>query len=265
MSVSGDSTHWIRFETFGVPIEIELSSAALLDRVPAILPPERREREAIPEGHRFRLVSRDGVSYRVVSPGNSLSGSSDVDVALEVLDSELRAFIARQAPDHVFVHAGVVAIGGNAVVIPGPTFSGKSSLVAEFVKAGATYYSDEFAVLDAGGLVHPYPKPVSLRAGGLSQSDFAIGQLGGTAGEEAVPVSLVLVSRYVPGSRWSPQELSPGEATLAVLANTIPAQERPEQSLAALTNALRHAATLEGERGDATEVVEDAFARLGDR
>jgi hypothetical protein len=159
----------------------------------------------------------------------------------------------------------VVADGTHAVVIPGPSFSGKSSLVAEFVRSGATYLSDEFAVLDTDGLVHPYPKPLSLRNEGLSQSDFDVGELGGTAGEDALPVALVLMSRYVPGAHWAPRELSRGEATLAVLANTIPAQDRPEQSLSAVTNALRDAVTLEGERGEAAEVVGEALQLLHDR
>jgi hypothetical protein len=31
-------------------------------------------------------------------------------------------------------------------------------------------YSDEFAVLDADGLVHPYPKPLSIRRRGPASS-----------------------------------------------------------------------------------------------
>lgn len=150
-------------------------------------------------------------------------------------------------------------------MIPGPTFTGKSSLVAEFVRDGAVYYSDEFAVLDADGLVHPYPKPLSLRVNGLSQSDFEIGEFGGVAGAEPIPVALVLVTRYVPGAHWSPQELSHGEATLAVLANTIPAQDRPQESLEAVTKALGQSLTLEGERGEATEVISAALDILRSR
>lgn len=260
-----DSNPTTTFESFGVPISIEVSSEALRERLPKILPRHRRPCHSAPGDHRFRLVSKDGVSYRVHTPDNSFSGSSDVDVALEVLDSELRAFIAREAPEHVFVHAGVVADEGSAILIPGPSFSGKSSLVAEFVRAGAVYYSDEFAVLDADGLVHPYPKPVSLRINGFSQSEFEIGEFGGSDGADPIPVGLVLMSRYVPGARWSPQELSPGEATLAVLSNTIPAQLRPEQAMTAVTTALRDAVTLEGERGDAAEVVADALQIIRSR
>src|SRR4051812_37561700 len=102
-----DDRHRIAFEAFGVPIGIEVGSAELLSRVLAILPPGGRPCDAVPEDHEFRLFTRDGVSYRVEAPGESLAGSSDLDVALGVLESQLRAFIATAAPDHVFVHAGV--------------------------------------------------------------------------------------------------------------------------------------------------------------
>jgi uridine kinase len=41
------------------------------------------------------------------------------------------------------------------IAIPGRSFSGKTSLVTALVRAGAVYYSDEFAVIDRDGLVRP--------------------------------------------------------------------------------------------------------------
>ncbi len=68
-----------------------------------------------------------------------------------MLDAHLRARIALYAHDVVFVHAGVAVAEGKAIVIPAPTFSGKSALVAALVAAGAEYFSDEFAVLRPDG------------------------------------------------------------------------------------------------------------------
>jgi hypothetical protein len=42
------------------------------------------------------------------------------------------------------------------MVLPGKSFAGKTTLVAALVRAGAEYWSDEYAVLDANGDVHPY-------------------------------------------------------------------------------------------------------------
>jgi len=57
----------------------------------------------------------------------------------------------------------VVAWRGRAILLPGRSYVGKSTLVMELVRAGAVYYSDEYAVLDARGRVHPFAQPVALR------------------------------------------------------------------------------------------------------
>jgi hypothetical protein len=255
-----DERHRISFEAFGVPIGIEVGSAELLSRVLAMLPPGR-PCDSVPEDHEFRLFTPDGISYRAQGRGESLPGSSDLDVALGVLDSQLRAFIAMAAPDHVFVHAGVVAFDELAVLIPGPTFSGKTTLVAECVRAGALYYSDDLAALDRDGLVHPYPKPLSMRVNGFSQIDHDVAMLGGIAGTRAVPVGSIIFAQYRPDAAWRPRHVSPGDAVLALLANTAQAHERPGEALAAITRAVDGAVLLEGERGDAGEVVEQLLHR----
>jgi hypothetical protein len=90
-----------------------------------------------------------------VSPRYTLRTGADLIVIDEDLAAVLRAFtthaeffIARSAPAHLFVHSGVVGWKGRAVLIPGRSFSGKTTLVRAFLEAGATYYSDEYAVLD---------------------------------------------------------------------------------------------------------------------
>ena len=251
-----DDRHRIAFEAFGVPISLEASSPELLSRVQPVLPPSRHPCESVPEDHEFRLTTRDGVSYRVEHPGGSLAGSCDLDVALGVLDAELRTFVATGAPEHVFVHAGVVAFDDRAIVMPGPSFSGKTTLVADCVRAGATYYSDELAALDRDGLVHPYPKPLSIRANGLSQTDHDVAMLGGATGIRAIPVGWIIFSQYRPGASWHPDRLSPGDAVLALLSNAAPSHERPGQTLTALKRAVDGAIVLEGERGEASEVVD---------
>ena len=93
-------------------------------------------------------------------------------------------YIALHAPNHVFVHAGVVGVEDRAIVLPGRSFAGKTTLVAALVKAGAEYWSDEYAVLDADGLVHPYPKPLSVRINDTRETDEQpVESLGGRAGE----------------------------------------------------------------------------------
>ena len=86
--------------------------------------------------------------------GLSVSGPYDPET-FRAAASRIELLVAAALPDRVAVHAGVVAFAGRAVVIPGPSHSGKSTLVQALVEAGATYLSDEFALLDEAGRVWP--------------------------------------------------------------------------------------------------------------
>jgi hypothetical protein len=140
-------------------------------------------------------------------------------------------------------------------LIPGKSFTGKTTLVAELVRAGATYYSDEYAVLDDEGMVHPYAKPLSLRDERQEQHDHHVHALGGVAGVEPLRVSLVVVTSYRPGTTWRPQQVSAGRGALALLSNTVPARLRPEQSMKTTSRAVDDAVVLEGERGEAADIA----------
>src|SRR5512132_3614681 len=137
-----------------LPSEWENVSSAVVDRVYSILIGGKGSRAHV---RRLNLLYGDHVR---------LVRSLDLDTVFETLESDLRLFVAELARHRVFVHAGVVGWKGKAIVMPGRSFSGKSTLVAELVKAGATYYSDEYAVFDSRGRVHPFLKPLEIRAQG---------------------------------------------------------------------------------------------------
>jgi len=177
--------------------------------------------------------------------------------ALDVLESELQLSVARLARPEVFVHAGVVAVDGRAILIPGRSGAGKTTLVRALVEAGATYYSDEYAVLDREGRVHPYARrpSVRVRAGGKERHPVPR-----TRGRGAVPVSLVVETRYRVKARWTPLALSPGEIVLALLANTVPARERPAEVLAVLARAAESARGIRSDRGGAARTAKILIA-----
>jgi hypothetical protein len=166
----------------------------------------------------------------------------------------------------VFVHAGVVGWKGQAIVIPGRSYSGKSTLVAELVRAGATYYSDEYAVLDARGRVHPFSKPLELRQEGkYEQTKITAAELGGHSGTKPLPVGLVLMTQFKSGARWRPRKLTAGKAVLEMLFNTVSARRSPEKALAALQRVTMQAEVLKGVRGDAAEVVPSVLKRVEEK
>jgi hypothetical protein len=241
-------------EAFGVTVAVTADPehfAAVSD----FLPPRARPVRHPPERGRFALVKdADGGLVSVVCDEKSIAGPFDLRLALGILDAELRMYIALHAPEFVFVHAGVVGVGERAIVLPGRSFAGKTTLVAALVKAGAEYWSDEYAVLDADGLVHPYPKPLSVRINDTRETDEQpVENLGGRAGDRALPVAVIAFTSYRPGAAWALRSCTVGEGAVKLLEHSVAARSRPAQVLAAVRRAAADALVLEGDRGDADQ------------
>jgi hypothetical protein len=256
----------ICFASYGLRIGVRVNDPELLARVPAHLPPGWRPARSpvVDRLYSIRAGASDspaGARRYSLLYEDPLRVARSRDVA-EVLDSfehAVQMFVAETAPRRVFVHAGVVGWRGRAIVIPGPSYSGKSTLVAALVRAGATYYSDEYAVFDAQGRVHPYPRRLSLREQGFMTGRprrCSPEELGGHSGVAPLPVGLVVVTEYQAGARWRPHPMSAGPTVLALLANTVPARSRPAAALTALRHVVTQATTLKGKRGGAEELVE---------
>jgi hypothetical protein len=186
----------------------------------------------------------------------ALQSASD----LERIRTDLMIHVANHAPDLLFVHAGVVGWHGRALIFPGQSFSGKTTLVAELVKAGATYYSDEYAVIDEQGLVHPFTRALQMREpGGVEQRSVSLADLtsglgpdrNSVAGVEPIPVSTVVLTRFVAGASWSPQEVTPAHAILEMLRHTIAVQRTPARAMRMLHTIMAGVAALQSPRGDA--------------
>jgi hypothetical protein len=179
------------------------------------------------------------------------------------LEKHAELLTAFRAQDCLFVHAGVVGWKGGAILIPGRSMTGKTTLVKTLVEAGADYYSDEFAILDKQGQVHPYPVPLSIRGtNGQPARKASAEGLGGQTGVGPLPVRLMIVTTYQPGATWQPRKLSPGQALLALMDNTVAARRSPAYSMPILKQAVAGAITLKSKRGEAAEVAPRLLARL---
>lgn len=258
------------FTSYGRRVGVRVNRAAELERVRAHLPPGWKPSTSGAVERLYSLVFGGGEARRGVRRFNLLYEDServerthDAESLLGAFESRLRLFVAEWARRRVFVHAGVVGWRGRAVLVPGRSLAGKTTLVAELVRAGATYYSDEFAVLDARGRVHPYAKPLALRDGaGGRQTNRAVEAFGGKAGARPLPAGLVVLSRYVEGARWRPRSLSAGRGILALLDNTVSARREPVRALSALREVAVRAPVLKGARGEAAETARAILALL---
>ncbi len=163
----------------------------------------------------------------------------------ESLVSEMELWVAEYARDVIFVHAGVVYVDGRALVFPGRSFAGKSTLVAELVAQGAFYGSDEYAVISGDGLVHPYPRPLTTREddGSRTRTRIAAAQVG-----EPGPVSLVAHLHFEPGAVPELGPLSASQSVVRLLDNTVAAQSRADEALSLLATASESATSVVGAR-----------------
>jgi hypothetical protein len=251
--------HYIAFESYGVPIEVRASEEEVLARLGPVLPPISRRLERAPENKQFGIVSEGGGKYTVWSPRTMVCTHIGLELALVTVEGQIRSWVAVLAPEVIFVHAGAVGHDGGAIVIPGESFAGKTTLVAELVRRGATYFSDEFAVVDRDGLVHPFPKRLSVRVPDSGPVLTTPESIGGEVADEALPMTLACVTHYVPGAEWRPRRLSAGEAAIALLSRTVPARIRPQECMEFLARAVKDAVVLEGERGEAEDFATMLF------
>jgi hypothetical protein len=254
----------IAFEAYGVRLALSADRPEILERMRDFLPPGSQPCSPASVERRFSLTLEDNGTYALTRDGKRLAGTGglQLDLALELFDSQLRIYLGRTAPDAIFIHAGAVAHRGRAIVMPSASFGGKTTLVEALVKAGAVYYSDEFAVIDREGLVHPYAKPLSVRDGGWEQTHHDVESLGWVAGDEPVLLGMIVITTYRPGAKWNPKRLSAGAGAMALLANAVPAQERPQEVLQATSRAAKDSIVIESNRDEADAIAPQLLAEL---
>ena len=258
------------FAAYGSRIGVRVNRPELLERLREVFPPGWKPAKSPVVDHMYSLLSgRNDPKSRIrrfnllYSESVRVARSTDLDQVIQAFESDLQNFVELTARTRLFVHAGVVGWGNRAILVPGRSFSGKTTLVTAMVRAGASYYSDEYAVLDSRGRVHAFPKPPSIREGdGVSSRRCALDELDGFQGTRPLRVGLVVMSQYKPGSRWRPRELSPGQAVLALLANTVSARLQPQLALGTLGKAVSRAPALKGVRGEAEETAETLLNQL---
>ena len=258
------------FRAFGLALGIRTNDPGLLNAIHPYLPPGLKPVSNPIVNKVYSIIGGGLPAYAHIRRLHLLYGNverlartAELPNLFDVLRSDVNLHIAENAPRRLFVHAGAVGWKGRAIVIPGPSRSGKTTLVQEFLRAGASYYSDEFAVLDRRGFVHPFAIPLSIRSPGADRQEMhAAEEFGGSIGVRPLPIGCVIATRYQPGTRWKRNEISKGLGVLALVANTVAARKDPSRALSLLSNAVTGSQILKSHRGEAKEVVESVLEEL---
>ena len=248
---------------FGVKVGLRVSEAGAQREAVRRLPPGWNPSPRHSVDRLYSLVvggdgSRRGVRrmYLLYADARLVVRTAVREEVMSALESEARLHVAEHARRRTFVHAGVVGWAGRAIVVPGRSHTGKSRLVQALVRAGAAYYSDEYAVLDARGRVHAFPAALSIRESPEGPAcRIAAKDLGGSV-LPPLPIGLVVVAPYAPDGRCRLRRASSGAGALALLAQSVPARRRPAEVLAHLAKAVGSAAVLVGVRGEAREAAQ---------
>ena len=244
-----------RFASYGARVEITSNNQNVIDRAADVartaLLDNLEEINDLDIDCHFDLPKTKSGIYKLIQDRKRISFGRSQRGFYKFFDSVLRVAVGENAVDRVFLHAGVVARNGKAIIIPADSFKGKTTLVAELVRNGAVYYSDEFAVVDGKGHVHPFLRPLNMRTddGNFREYKMTVEELGGTCGEEPIPVGMVLITEYVANKRWSPKRLSPGQGVLEMIPYTLSIRRRPEFAFMVLNNIATHAIIVSSLRG----------------
>lgn len=249
------------FQSYGVDTGIETNDRKFLEEIIGelglILPEGYVEVEPVEINYLIKFDN--GGFYEFFIDGDLDASSDNRAILLTYLLSRIRLRIAERAVSRVFIHAGAVVWKDRAIIFPANSFQGKTTLVAELVRNGAGYLSDEYAVLDAEGMVHPFSKMLSVRgvAGEFAQTEIPVESYGGRAMTGSYLPGLVVFTEFVEGAEWNPTMLSAGQGMLEILSHTIPIRYNPKFSLEVLNKVLNRAIIAKSKRGDSKK-----FAKL---
>src|SRR5262245_14256523 len=112
--------------TYGVRVGLRANRPDALERLAEHLPPAWEPSTSPVVDQLYSLIDggpdpRPGVRrFHVLYAGaRRLARTHRLDVALEAFESDLQLYTGEMAPERVFVHAGVVAWQGKAILLPG--------------------------------------------------------------------------------------------------------------------------------------------------
>ncbi len=256
-----DFKYHFYIESFGVKIGVSSNAPeaieALKKAVEIYLPDSFTEIAETAAEHKFLFIWNENKKDTLLKDGEKIFHRELRETSVDSAASRIRLTVAEFAADHVFIHAGVVSRKGKAVILPGRSFYGKTTLTAALLKRGAIYYSDEYAILDADGFLHPFPKMLSLRGDDAvnhrKQTDYPVEQLGSTAGTEKIRVGAVLITEYKEKARWKPVVLTPAQGIIEILRHAVAIRQNPQFTLGVLNKIAADALFVKSKRGDVSE------------
>ena len=261
---TGNSPHYFRVGVIDIAITSELPGVLSeytelyhQCRIP------RSDRAINLSVHRERSRYTLGRRYVIRGDGERMFSVRKLEEVLPHLEWAVNWRIVKEFHSYLQLHSGVVQRNGAGFVFPASPGSGKTTLCCGLLARGWKYLSDEFALIDPQGNLHPYPKALCVKEGSfsvveglslpqLSPYQYKKGAKGRVAylspsdiGPQCVsdvcPLRYVVFPTYREGAEPSLQRITRGEAAFQVTQLSFNFQKYGPEAMGLLTNAIRSA------------------------
>jgi hypothetical protein len=188
----------------------------------------------------FIRIDRVAEQFHLSVDGVMVSSAAEANILVPDLIRALDDVVIRRLTELHAVHAGAVLL-----------------------RRGATYFSDEYALIDSAGRVHPYPRPLLLRNGSPEQSPWLPAECNAYTGDSPVPVGWILSLEYSREYTWNVAAVCQSEALLILLRNTPHILSESPNMVAAFQHAVGGAQCYVGRRPEADEAVSRILQLVG--
>jgi hypothetical protein len=240
----------VAFEVYGTRVSVRVPRPELVPPVIDQFPADATPCEGQPGDPQFNLEIEEDGRYAVVLDGRVLNPPQSLEGALGGLRRELFFHSVDHARDRLVVSAAAVGHEGWAILLPGPSMVGKTTLAVALVRAGAVYYADDWALLDREGVVHPLPTLLYIK----NREKVSVESLGGVRGDRPIKIGLIASITFRPGARWDPRRLTEAQGMMLLLRNAY-GMDEPGFAMESARQAAAEALVIESERDDATEAA----------
>lgn len=213
------------------------------------LPPQPLVVAPSPGSPRFWVAPLSHRLYQARRDDEPLESPTSRARAEAQLANHLHLWVAEHCRQRIMIHAGVVAWGSRVLLLPGRSMSGKSTLVEALCRHGASYWSDDLAVVHPQGRTSPYVLPLSRR---LTRDTLVMP----APAEESATVVAVIFSCFHKAGNDRLRPLGQADGLRQLLGHCPALSRHPERVLPIAAALARRVTFHQLQRGEAEGVVD---------
>jgi hypothetical protein len=263
----------LAFAGASVRVDARGARASLVADVVCQSMPARASRQ--PPVAYYELSEAGGANLALTRNGHSCGLGPESAITARLLEGATHDLVTGCRLG-VVLHAGAVALPSGAMLLPGASGTGKSTLVAWLLSRGHRYLTDELAFIPSGsGRVHGLARPLSLRMaavralrrrhitirdpnGGTVRSHENVLVPPGLIAAGPVPrvarIARIVFPRFCARARFRVEAVSPAEAAGRLMECLVNAKNLPGHGLSEVARIARHYPSQSITYGDLAQV-----------